>query len=188
MRLGPNLLSFNTSTALKSIYGFRSNVRKADFYTAFPANAHTFNVHNVIDKHAHARKRRVIAHAFAEPAVKSMERYITGNVDVACSLIREDVKRAADGDGRGEKPAGGWSVPRNVARWADWLAFDIMGDLVFGRAFGMLENPQNRFAVDLVSSAAHRHLIVRPLPPFLSLSGSWRIFLALTGGNSAART
>jgi cytochrome P450 len=165
VRLGPNLLSFNTSTALKAIYGFRANVRKSDFYTAFPANAHAFNVHNVIDKHVHARKRRVISHAFAEPAVKSMERYITGNVDVACSLIRDDVERAGGGS---EKAA--LSVPRNVARWADWLAFDIMGDLVFGRAFGMLENPQNRFAVDLVSSAAHRHLIVGPLPfpPFLS--------------------
>jgi hypothetical protein len=30
----------------------------------------------------------------------------------------------------------------------------------------MLENPQNRFAVDLVSSAAHRHLIVRSLSHF----------------------
>jgi hypothetical protein len=165
VRLGPSLLSFNTATALKQIYGFRANVRKADFYTAFPANKHTFNVHNVLDKRVHARKRRVISHAFAEPAIKSMEKYIIGNVDVACGLIRDDIRRADESGA--EK--GGWSVPRNVARWADWLAFDIMGDLVFGRAFGMLEDPRNRFAVDLVSSAAHRHLIVSSgscyLPP-----------------------
>lgn len=158
--MGPNLLSFNTAPALKHIYGFRANVRKADFYTAFPANKHTFNVHNVIDKRIHARKRRAVAHAFAEPAVKSMERYIVGNVDVACGLLRDDVRR-------GDVQDKGWSVPRNAARWADWLAFDIMGDLVFGRAFGMLDHPENRFAVDLVSSAAQRHLIVCPpcFPP-----------------------
>jgi cytochrome P450 len=154
VRLGPNLLSFNTNTALKSIYGFKSNVRKSDFYTAFPANKNTFNVHSAIDKQQHARKRRVISHAFADNAIKSMEKYIVQNVEVASDLLSEDVKRTQNTEKQG------WSGPRNIANWADWLTFDIMGDLVFGKAFGMLENPQNRFAVNLVSSAAHRHLIV----------------------------
>lgn len=154
VRLGPNLLSFNTNTALKSIYGFKSNVRKSDFYTAFPANKNTFNVHSAIDKHHHARKRRVISHAFADNAVKSMEKYILQNIEVASSLLSEDIKKTESMENKG------WSNPRNMANWADWLTFDIMGDLVFGKAFGMLENPQNRFAVNLVSSAAHRHLIV----------------------------
>lgn len=34
-----------------------------------------------------------------------------------------------------------------------------MGDLCFGKAFGMLERPDNRFAIDLIGNAAHRHLI-----------------------------
>jgi hypothetical protein len=90
-----------------------------------------------------------------------MEKYIIANIDVACDLIADDVKKGQDQlvwSPMEEK--GGWSVPRNVASWADWLTFDIMGDLVFGKAFGMLEAPQNRFAVDLVSNAARRHLIV----------------------------
>ena len=160
VRLGPSLLSFNTNTALKQIYGFKSNVRKADFYTAFPANKNTFNVHSAIDKHQHARKRRVISHAFADSSIKSMEKYVLGNVNVACDLIAEEARRAHDVLQPIPDEKSGWSVPRNMANWADWLTFDIMGDLVFGKAFGMLESPQNRFAVDLVSSAAHRHLIV----------------------------
>jgi len=153
VRLGPNLLSFNTNSALKSIYGFKSNVRKADFYTAFPANKATFNVHNVIDKTIHTRKRRVISHAFSDSAINTMEKYIVGNINIATDLISEDVIKGSSTE------KGGWSLPRNMASWADWLTFDIMGDLAFGKAFGMLENPANRFAVDLVSSAAHRHLI-----------------------------
>lgn len=163
VRIGPNLLSFNTNTALKQIYGHKSNVRKSDFYTAFPANKHTFNVHSAIDKSLHARKRRVISHAFADGAIKSMEKYIIANIDVACELLATDVKRGQaeamlTWNPTAEKEE--WSVPRNIASWADWLTFDIMGDLVFGKAFGMLEGPQNRFAVDLVSNAARRHLIV----------------------------
>ncbi len=48
-----------------------------------------------------------------------------------------------------------------MADWCNYLTFDIMGDLVFGKAFGMLERPDNRFAIDLIGNAAHRHLIVR---------------------------
>jgi hypothetical protein len=83
-----------------------------------------------------------------------MEKYILQNIEVASSLLSEDIKKTESMENKG------WSNPRNMANWADWLTFDIMGDLVFGKAFGMLENPQNRFAVNLVSSAAHRHLIV----------------------------
>ncbi|KAL1612329.1 hypothetical protein SLS60_000555 [Paraconiothyrium brasiliense] len=146
VRLGPNTLSCNTSTALKAIYGFRANVRKADFYTAFPANKKTVNVHSSIDKMQHARKRRVMSHAFSDQAIKSLEKYILANVRTACRLLG------------GKK--GGENEPWNAADWCNWLVFDIMGDLVFGKAFGMLESPANRFAVDLVGNAAHRHLII----------------------------
>jgi hypothetical protein len=166
VRLAPNLLSFNTNTALKSIYGFKSNVRKSNFYEAFPANKNAVSIHSAIDRNTHARKRRLISHAFADNAIKSMEKHILHNIDNATNVLNEDIKRSNDM----EKQS--WSVPRNVANWADWLTFDIMGDLVFGKAFGMMENPQNRFAVTLVSSAAHRHLIVCLMISYYSLTSN----------------
>ncbi|KAF2642295.1 benzoate 4-monooxygenase cytochrome-like protein P450 [Massarina eburnea CBS 473.64] len=153
VRIGPNTLSINTSSALKTIYGFRSNVRKADFYTAFPANKNTVNVHSSINKIQHARKRRVMSHAFSDQAIKSLERYILANVRTACRLLGESIDKSDGGEGKG------WGEKWNVANWCNWTVFDIMGDLVFGKAFGMLESPVNRFAVDLVGNAAHRHLI-----------------------------
>lgn len=53
-----------------------------------------------------------------------------------------------------------WSVALNMADWANYLTFDIMGDLAFGQTFGLLERSDNRFAIDLIGNAAHRHLIV----------------------------
>ncbi|KAF2690632.1 cytochrome P450 [Lentithecium fluviatile CBS 122367] len=157
VRIGPNSLSINSATALKSVYGFRSNVRKADFYTAFPATKDTYNVHSSIDKMQHARKRRVMSHAFSDQAIKSLERYILANVRTACRLLGE--KREGAGTGAQGEKKDGWNDAWNVADWCNWMVFDIMGDLVFGKAFGMLESPTNRFAVDLVGNAAHRHLI-----------------------------
>src|ERR1700761_6762561 len=121
----------NTNTALKTIYGHKANVRKADFYTAFPANKHTFNVHSSIHKAAHARKRRVLSHAFSDGAIKSMEKFILDKVRVFCSLLPEtpfDLLSVQQSGGESK----GWSAAKNVGDLSDWLAFDIMGELAFG--------------------------------------------------------
>src|SRR5262245_28963926 len=85
VRFGPDSVSFNSNTALKEIYGFRSNVRKAEFYNAFVHPAP--NTHNTRDKDVHARKRRVLSHGFSDSAMKEMERYILGNVRAFCDQV-----------------------------------------------------------------------------------------------------
>lgn len=151
VRFGPNSLSFNSSQALKDIYGFRFNVRKAEFYAFVHPAA---NTHNTRDKEVHARKRRVLSQAFSDAAVKKMQHYIVGNVRAFCDQI------GLGGGGGGGGGAKGWSAPRNMADWCNYLAMDILGDLSFGKAFHMLERPDNRFALELVEAATTRHLIV----------------------------
>lgn len=157
VRFGPNSLSINTNTALKTIYGHRSNVKKSQFYSVFPPTKDTFNTHSSIDKASHARKRRVLSHAFSDAAIKSMEKYILGNVRSFCSALGPAPKSM------GEKGAskGEWSVAQNMSDWCNYLTFDVMGDLCFGKAFEMLEHHENRHVIDLIGSAAHMHLIVR---------------------------
>ncbi|KAF1940971.1 cytochrome P450 [Clathrospora elynae] len=159
VRLGPNLLSVNTATGLKTIYGFRSNVRKASFYEAFPSTPKAVSVHSAIDKTQHARKRRVMSHAFSDQAIKTLEKYILANVRVGCDLLGRKSSTWSGEKSAAEEKNGGWNDAWNAAHWCEWLVFDIMGDLVFGKAFGMLESPANRFATQLVGNAAHRHLI-----------------------------
>ncbi|MCJ1266174.1 hypothetical protein MMC22_006056 [Lobaria immixta] len=160
VRFGPNSLSVNSNTALRDIYGFKSNVRKADFYSVFPPTKDTFNTHSSIDKASHARKRRVLAHAFSEAALKSMEKYMLTNERLFLERLcpQPNTEKAA-----AKKPTE-WSVALNMADWANYLTFDIMGDLAFGQTFGLLERSDNRFAIDLIGNAAHRHLICGMLP------------------------
>jgi cytochrome P450 len=153
VRFGPNSVSFNSNTALKEIYGFRSNVRKAEFYNAF---AHpTANTHNTRDKEVHARKRRVMAQSFSDGAIREMEKYVLANIRTFTRQIGPDADGAAVSD---EKK--GWSKPKNMTDWFNYLAMDILGDLCYGKAFHMLEAPDNRFALDLIAAATKRHLIV----------------------------
>jgi len=162
VRFGPNSVSINSNTALKDIYGFKANVRKAEFYDAFVHPA--ANTHNARNKDLHARKRRVLSHAFSDGAIKEVERYILANIRTFCDSIG-DLGRSA-----GEK---GWSAPKNMADWCNWLAMDILGDLCFGKAFHMLDRPDNRYAVNLVSTAAQRHLIVSPFSLFVARQSAY---------------
>lgn len=180
VRFGPNSLSFNSATALKDVYGFKANVRKAEFYEAFVHPA--ANTHNCRDRQLHARKRRVMAHAFSDAAIKEMERYILANVRTFCDAV------GAGAGSRGPE-AKGWTEAKCMSDWFSWLSMDILGDLCFGKAFQMLEKPDNRGAIDLVSTAAHRHLIVSTLPPFSrteslspSLISSWKLTTLLQCG------
>ena len=155
-RFGPNSLSFNTNTALKDIYGFGKNVRKADFYSAFPATKDAYSTHSAIDRSMHARKRRVLSHAFSDTAIKSMEKYILDHIRSFCANLGEKSFQSNTVSTIEKK---GWTEPKNISDQTNYLTFDIMGDLCFGKAFGMLEKPDNRFAIDLVTNAASRHLV-----------------------------
>ncbi|KAG9239855.1 cytochrome P450 [Calycina marina] len=163
-RFGPNGLSINSNTALKTIYGHKSNVKKSQFYSVFPPTKETFNTHSSIDKTSHARKRRVLSHAFSDSAIRTMERYILGNVRTFTKALGKKPlshsKSKADGE---------WSVAQNMANWCNYLTFDVMGDLCFGKAFEMLEKPENHHVIDLLGSAAHMHLILGTNPMIKSL-------------------
>ncbi|OAA65353.1 cytochrome P450-like protein [Niveomyces insectorum RCEF 264] len=174
VRFGPNSLSFNSNKALKDIYGFRANVAKSEFYDAFVHP--TPNTHNSRDKDVHARKRRVLSQAFSDSAIKEVERYILENVRTFCKEI---------GPGSGGSPENkGWSSPKNMANWCNYLAMDILGDLCFGKAFHMLEKPDNRYAIDLVGVAAQRHLLCGTMPIVNKLSLDKILFHRISAGRA----
>ncbi|KAK8101009.1 hypothetical protein PG999_011383 [Apiospora kogelbergensis] len=172
VRFGPNCLSFNSNTALKTIYGFKSNVGKAEFYDAFVHPAP--NTHNARDKTLHARKRRVLSHGFSDSAMKEMERYVLANVRSFCDQIGV----GASGSQKG------WTPAKNMADWCNYLAMDILGDLCFGKAFHMLERPDNRYALELVSLATTRHLICGTMPIVGKLGFDKVLFSKIAAGRA----
>jgi cytochrome P450 len=140
------MLSFNTATALKTIYGHTANaknVQKGQFYTAFPAVKGVHNTHNCISKMEHGFKRRVLSVAFSDNALKSMEGAVIDSVNTLVDGVRKDGKNGVD---MGER--------------FSWLTFDVMAELCFGKSFGMLTDETQRFVTDLISKATHNHYIV----------------------------
>jgi len=91
-----------------------------------------------------------------------MENHILANVRTFCAQLGQSKfpKGKTNESIESHSSPGLWSSAQNMADWCNYLTFDVMGDLCFGKAFGMLERNENRHVVDLIGNAAHSHLIV----------------------------
>ena len=153
--------------ALSEIYGFKSNVKKAHFYSAFPAQKGAWSTHSAIDKSLHARKRRVLSQAFSDAAMRGLQPHIL-------SVIRTFTEAIGDFPSRlglnGEKNVTGeWSEPKDMGRYANYMSYDVLGDICYGESFDTLESPDNRFAVDLVALSSKYHFLTAQMPDLKKL-------------------
>ncbi|KAK6501460.1 hypothetical protein TWF481_009298 [Arthrobotrys musiformis] len=155
VRVTPNYISINSPTALHEIYGYSKQIRKGRFYTAFPAIKSNPNTHSGIDKVAHGRKRRILSQAFSESALKGMEDLILDRIRFFQKQMI-DAPKDVDGDSQDEK---GTAKLRNMANWFNYLTFDVLGFLCFGKSFELLEGTGNRHLPELVDRAAQRHFL-----------------------------
>lgn len=121
----------NTPKGINSIYNSKANVKKGKYYETWPRRVGAVNTWSVVDKQKHARKRRVLSSAFSESAIRSAETFVIKHVDRWCDLLGDEGKE-------------GWSQPKDMAEWSDYLVFDILGDLCFGKSFGIKEPGENR--------------------------------------------
>ncbi|KAK2732727.1 hypothetical protein FQN57_002481 [Myotisia sp. PD_48] len=155
VRVAPNFISVNSVQGLHDIYGHGKKVKKADFYNAFPAIKGVYNTHNAIDKSIHGRKRRVLSQAFSEHALKGMEDVMLGNIRQFLAIMGGDEPGLESGTTNTEK---GLAV-RNMSDWFAYLTYDVMGELCFGKSFGMLIDRGRRDVIHLVDRAAFRHYV-----------------------------
>ncbi|EXM14616.1 Cytochrome P450 [Fusarium oxysporum f. sp. vasinfectum] len=96
-----------------------------------------------IDNATHARKRRAMNHAFSDKALRSSEPFIHSNIDRWIELLKEEIRKMQ------------WSCSLHMARWADRLVFDTLGDLFFGESFGTKERDRELRHIPAISLYVH---------------------------------
>ena len=84
VRIGPNSVSFSTPDAIRSIYGHSTTCFKGDMYSV-PAGPYA-SILDVVHKGEHARKRRLLSHAFATRNLEQWEFKVT---DKTQKLVRQ---------------------------------------------------------------------------------------------------
>ncbi|KAL5499108.1 hypothetical protein ACEPAH_1626 [Sanghuangporus vaninii] len=158
VRLAPNQVSISDPDAIKVVYAHGNGPTKSDYYDVFVVvRANIFSTKSRVE---HARKRKVISHAFSQQSILGFERYIRQHV--AELLDRWDKLCEGGQKGLSGTEAEGWQgclgrVWFNCMPWFSYWAFDVIGDLAFGSPFGMIRNARDvaRIAVDPEAAMAN---------------------------------
>ena len=156
MRQGPNSLAFFTHSANAEIYGVRSNVSKSEGYATMSPST-TPNLISAVDKNVHSFKRKVISQAMTDQYLKTMQTRILAHIEDFVSMLGSD----ADVAGGSPVPAGAWAAPKDLSVAADWLTFDVISDLTYGKALGMLHSPETRWLPIAFKRISQRAATVR---------------------------
>ena len=132
VRVGYNHISIASEQAISLVYAHGNGWLKSEFYDAFVSGVP--GVFNTRDRAQHARKRRIVAHAFSAAAVVTFEPYMAENLArwvrkldaIAAAATKEGVYKRS-----------------NMMPWCTLIAFDIIGHLALGKAFGMVEKSRD---------------------------------------------
>ncbi|KAL1411303.1 hypothetical protein Q8F55_002254 [Vanrija albida] len=126
VRIQPNHVSIVDEDAVKVIYGHGSGLPKADYYDAFLTVNSRPGIFSTRSRKDHTRKRKMVSHVFSAASVRNFEPFMKGNLE---NFVRQWDRLCAE--------AGG-TARFDALDWFNYLAFDMISDLAFGRAFGML--------------------------------------------------
>lgn len=130
--MNPTTVLFNSPKAYRGIYNLKANVKKNKTYDAWRRHEGDANTLNITNVDIHARKRKVLNTVFTETSVRAAAAFIIKHLDRWHELSV---------NGRD------WSEPIDLTQWTDRLVFDILGDLCFGKSFGIKEPGENPFKV-----------------------------------------
>ncbi|KAI5815059.1 cytochrome P450 67 [Pyronema omphalodes] len=129
VRTGPREISIRNVEAVYEIYGARSGCWKAMHY-AMNEDDPNVSLHSSRGKELHAHRRKAWDRAFS---ISSQSRYRS---TITC-LVTLFISRLRSQNGVGV----------DATSWSNYLSFDIMGEISFGKSWGMLETGQYHDAI-----------------------------------------
>ncbi|KAH7039774.1 cytochrome P450 [Microdochium trichocladiopsis] len=162
IRFSPFDVSSIAPESWKTIYGHKSKPNKTFEKDRRVYNGPDQGIANIViaDNDAHRRMRRVLAHAFSEKALRGQETLIKSNVDLFISKV------AALAEAK---------EPVNIMLWYNYITFDLIGDLAFGKPFGCLEqggyHPWVKMVFESLAMSNFRQVLNRH--PSSNLLSSW---------------
>lgn len=109
------------------VYGHGSGTLKAGFYDAF-VSIHR-GLFNTRDRAEHTRKRKIVSSTFSQQNILGFEPYIQKNISAFLGKMDSLIERTGKG-----------AATFDFLPWANYLAFDIIGDLAFGTPFGFIKD------------------------------------------------
>lgn len=130
VRVGSNDLSILDPDAVPVIYGFGTKCFKSPWYdNDYPLSS----MHSTRNRQYHDTRRRVWSISFSDKALRGYE----PRVQKYASIL---VRQLQSFSGQ----------PVDATEWFNYFAYDVMGELAFGKSFGTLERGQEHYAIELL--------------------------------------
>ncbi|KAH8827609.1 cytochrome P450 [Flagelloscypha sp. PMI_526] len=144
VRISPREISIATSEAMGDVYGHANGMTKSNFYHAFQVIPPD-TAFDTTDRVRHARKRKMMSHAFSSKSLQDMEPHIHPFVEQLLAqfdLFLSSKDDTEGGEGHGWSKRGGrlWF---DILPWYHFMTFDIISKLAFGSPFGMVAAGQD---------------------------------------------
>lgn len=157
-RYGPNFLVIQTPEALQELYlhAKQRPVRKADnYYMSYDRG--TTSTAFTVNKDHHAFQRRVMSYGFSEHALKAQEHLMIEQIDKWITMLSSGSSAANDG----------WSSPKNMAIYANYMTLDVLANLCFGKAFGLMDGKYRDVLPDVIFARIEQlHWVSTTCQPF----------------------
>ncbi|KAK5240673.1 hypothetical protein LTR40_013668, partial [Exophiala xenobiotica] len=134
VRLGPNCVSVTGSSAyIPQIYGIGKGLVKSGFYSVFQNIVNGRRAASLVaetDESAHAKSKRLIAHAYSLSTLVEYESLVDRTTDAFLHMLES--RFAASSKSPGEI--------LDLGRYLQFYAFDVIGELTFSRRLGFIES------------------------------------------------
>jgi cytochrome P450 len=149
VRLAPNRYSINNAEAIKTILGYKNVMDKSNYYHAF-GYPDEYNIFTEPSTHVHAQLRRPMAQLYSTTSLVSYEPFID---DCNNMLLKRLNDHATKKDAL------------DVRELMQYYAFDVIGEITVGSAFGLLEENGDKAGILQAIDESIRYAAIAGLLP-----------------------
>ncbi|KAI0424370.1 cytochrome P450 [Xylaria sp. FL1042] len=141
VRIGPNEVSFASPQVARSMLAAGKRFYKTDFYSVFPPPENP-DIFTEIREEVHAMKKKVANVPYSMAAMRQLSPFIDDTIEFLVSRMGGFCTTAEPaGVESKEGFAFGGEKPQpilDLGNWLHYFAFDVLGEVAFGRSFGFL--------------------------------------------------
>lgn len=133
VRISPNHVSVAHKDAITVVYGQGSGAfDKSAYYHAFVSDK--ASLFSTTDRKDHSQKRKLVSQAFSYRSLQQVAPFLHANINLFVEKL-DDLCRTNE--------------YFDALQWFNYLAFDILSDLAFGEAIGMVSRVRLHFILKL---------------------------------------
>lgn len=143
VRYRPNGILVNSPNGFHDIYGNGKKLKKSKSYAVHGQG----NLIGIQDKAEYASMKKIFQQGFSDSANREHEPKVIQEIDTFIEKISENESPDASKDG--------WSSPKNMSLWCNYLTTDVVCKAVFTTSWNLLTSTANRGVTETFKTIVH---------------------------------